>query len=239
MSNHVSTSPEAGSADSTREDDLATAPGGSGRRFGAGMLALAMVTGLLVGFAAAMLVLGGPDGSGGVTGPSHPGDTSAEAGFTRDMINHHAQAVEMGLIAYDRAELPGVRQVAYDIATAQQGEIGTMHQWLREWDLLPTGSEPPMTWMEEDFGEFPGDLMPGMASAEQMRELREAEGTEVDRLFLELMITHHLGGIHMVDGVLDRSDHPDVTWLAGLMKTNQQAEISVLQGLQERLAESS
>lgn len=212
-------------AEADRPDDPGhpVAAGSGGRR--PWLLALALVLGLLLGYALATLTQGGEDS---------PGETSPEAGFARDMINHHAQAVEMGLIAYDRASLPGVRQIGYDIATGQQGQIGMMHQWLREWELGPTGPAPPMAWMP-DGDSMAGSPMPGMATSEQMRELREAEGTAVDRLFLELMTTHHLGGIHMVDGVLDSSDHPDVTWLAGLMKEGQAREMQVLRDLQTAL----
>lgn len=212
--------------DSTDPTETSVTEAPPGRRFGAGMLALATVVGILVGFAAATLLLGGDD---------TPGDTSAEAGFARDMINHHAQAVEMGLIAFDRATEPGVQQVGYDIATAQQGQIGMMNQWLKQWDLLPTGSEPPMAWMSDRDFTLEDGLMPGMATQEQMQALRDAEGDEVDRLFLDYMIYHHLGGIHMVDEILEVSDEPDVTEAAQLMKDNQQYEISVLQGLQDRI----
>ena len=191
---------------------------------GPGLLALGLVLGLVVGYAVA--TLGGEDA---------PGDTSAEAGFARDMTNHHAQAVEMGLIAYDRATMPGVRQLGYDIATAQQGQIGMMQQWLIEWDLLPTGSQPPMAWMPEGTDALVNGLMPGMANAEEINALREAEGEEVDRLFLRLMLYHHLGGIHMAEGVLELSDHPDVTAAAELMLQNQQYEVEVLQDLQREL----
>lgn len=198
------------------------------RRFGPATLAVAVVSALLVGFAVGTLVL---------RPAATPGDTSPEAGFARDMSTHHDQAVEMGMIAYARASLPEVRQLAFDIATNQQGQIGMMQQWLREWELLPTSSEPPMAWMP-DGDAFGGSPMPGMASSDQMQQLREAEGLEVDRLFLELMLTHHLGGIHMVDGVLDLSDHPEVTWLAGLMKRGQRGEVEVLQNLQDRVADA-
>jgi uncharacterized protein (DUF305 family) len=204
------------------------AAGGPPRRFGPATLALAVVAALLAGFAVGVLTL---------RPPATPSDTSPEAGFARDMITHHDQAVEMGMIAYTRAELPEVRQVGYDIAMTQQGEIGMMNQWLREWDLLPTGTEPPMAWMPD--GEaMAGTPMPGMATRDQMAELREAEGTEVDRRFLELMIAHHLGGIHMIDGVLELTEHPEVTWLADLMKRGQQYELDLLRDLQRRVAEA-
>jgi uncharacterized protein (DUF305 family) len=198
-------------------------------RFGYGVLAVAVVAALLAGFAVGLLALR-PDPT--------PGDSSAEAGFARDMITHHDQAVAMGMIAYENATVPEVRQVAYDIAITQQGQIGMMHQWLREWDLSPNGSQPRMAWMQEDLDSelvLTDGLMPGMATPEQLTELREAEGVEVDRLFLELMSRHHLGGIHMIEGVLERSGEPEVTWLAGLMKSGQEKEMAVLRDLQAGL----
>jgi uncharacterized protein (DUF305 family) len=198
-------------------------------RFGFGVLAVAVLAALLVGFAVGMLALR-PDPT--------PGDDSAEAGFARDMITHHDQAVTMGMIAYENATVPEVRQLAYDIAMTQQGQIGMMHQWLRDWDLSPTGSQPRMAWMQEDLDSelvLTDGLMPGMATPEQLAALREAEGVEVDRLFLELMSRHHLGGIHMIEGVLERSDEPEVTWLAGLMKSGQEKEMAVLRDLQAGL----
>jgi uncharacterized protein (DUF305 family) len=200
-------------------------------RFGYGVLGAAVVAALLVGFAGGMLALR-PDPT--------PGDDSAEAGFARDMITHHDQAVTMGMIAYEHATVPEVRQLAYDIAMTQQGQIGMMHQWLRDWGLSPTSSQPRMAWMQEDLDAqlvLDDGLMPGMATPEQLAELREAEGVEVDRLFLELMSRHHLGGIHMVEGVLERSDEPEVTWLAGLMESGQAKEMEVLRDLQAGLEE--
>lgn len=201
--------------------------GRRGWRFGLGALAFVLVAGLLVGFAVGVLTLR----------PSTPADTSPEAGFARDMESHHAQAVEMGMIAYDRAESDSVRQLGYDIALGQQTEIGRMRQWLREWDLLATGPEPPMAWMPDEGAEFvlQDGLMPGMATQEQMAQLRQAEGAEVDRLFLDLMIYHHLGGVHMLDAVLELSDHPDVTWLAGMAKDKHHRELEVLRDLQTQV----
>jgi uncharacterized protein (DUF305 family) len=198
-------------------------------RFGVGILALAVVAALLVGFAVGVLTLR-PDPA--------PADDSAEAGFARDMITHHDQAVTMGMIAYENASLADVRQLGYDLAMTQQGQIGMMHQWLRDWHLPPTGSEPRMAWMQEDIDPAlirDGGLMPGLATPAQLTELQEAEGADVDRLFLELMTYHHLGGIHMIDGVLERSDHPEVTWLADLMKSGQEKEMEVMRDLQAEL----
>ncbi len=51
----------------------------------------------------------------------HPGESSAEVGFLRDMSEHHAQAVEMGMIAYRRATLAEVSTLGGDIASDAAG----------------------------------------------------------------------------------------------------------------------
>ncbi|MEU4770669.1 DUF305 domain-containing protein [Micromonospora sp. NPDC023644] len=194
-------------------------------RWGTAALALAVVVGLLLGYA------------GGLLTPrlTRPGDASAEAGFARDMMTHHAQAVEMGLIAFDEGADPEVRSIGGDIATAQQGEIGTMHTWLRSWGLDPAGSQPSMSWMSDGAGLVRNGLMPGMATPEEMAKLRAAEGRELDVLFLQLMIKHHLGGIHMIDGILDVSDEPDVVRTAQTMKNTQRNDLTNLQNALQRL----
>ena len=201
---------------------------GSRWRFGPVALVFMLVCGLLAGVAVGVLA----------TQPRTPGDDSPEAGFAREMMTHHGQAVSMGMIAYEHGTHPHVRALGIDIALAQQTEIGMMRQWLREWDLLPTGSRPPMAWMDDGERLIAEEgLMPGMATAEEMTALREAEGIEVDRIFLELMINHHLGGIHMIDGVLELSDHPEVTWLVGQMKDKHHREMVVLRDLQAEVDE--
>jgi len=97
------------------------APARPGPRYSLFALTLAIIVGLVLGYL------------GGLLTPfvTKPGDDSPEAGFARDMTTHHAQAVEMGLIAYRNSDNPAVRQIAIDIATNQQGEIGMMQSWLR------------------------------------------------------------------------------------------------------------
>ena len=178
--------------------------------------------GLLLGYA------------GGLLTPrlTRPGDASVEAGFARDMTTHHAQAVEMSLIAYRSATLPEVRQIAVDIATGQQGEIGAMQTWLRDWGLEPDRVDS-RRWRGCPTGPPVKDgLMPGMATPQQMAALRDAKGIEVDRQFLTLMYDHHLGGIHMIDAALGETDNDEVLRVAQTMKTTQQTELNNLRQLQ-------
>lgn len=88
--------------------------------------------------------------SRGATTAAPPGAGSVDVGFAQDMTVHHNQAVEMSAIALANAADPMVRDLAYDILTTQQNQIGQMSGWLSLWDqpLLPTDTS--MTWMNED-----------------------------------------------------------------------------------------
>jgi uncharacterized protein (DUF305 family) len=180
----------------------------------AGLLALA------VGFAAGFFL-----GT-----PNYPGDDSPEAGFARDMSVHHAQAVEMGMIGWQRATLPEIRTLAYDIATTQQAQIGLMRGWLDKWGLSPSSEQSAMSWM--DHGHLNADgLMPGMATPVQIEQLKVGEGAHIDIQFCRLMIDHHTGGVHMAEEVIKRTDDHEVRELAEGMIRAQQAEITTLNNL--------
>jgi uncharacterized protein (DUF305 family) len=211
--------PSASPPDDEDDGPVEAGPSDGGRRFGTVAVAVAVAVGLLFGYAAGWLV----------PRLTKPAEDSVEAGFTRDMILHHAQAVEMGFIGFQRGNDPGVRQMAVDIAATQQGEIGMMHAWLADWRLDPTGSAPAMAWMPEGMRDLGSDgLMPGMASAEEMTRLREARGRELDVLLLQLMIRHHLGGVHMIDAVLAAGGRSEVVRAAQIMKSVQQTEMANL-----------
>lgn len=178
-----------------------------------------------------------------------PADSSADAGFSRDMQVHHAQAVDMAMTLLESTDDPAMRTLAYDIATTQQQQIGQMYGWLRLWGLTQTGSDPPMAWMSahgahaghDDAGASGGatpmptldanDLMPGMATPEQMNQLRAARGVAAERLFLTLMITHHQAGVEMAQAAVDLAEQPVVTELAGTMVAGQRNEITLMRAL--------
>jgi uncharacterized protein (DUF305 family) len=168
-----------------------------------------------------------------------PSESSAEAGFARDMQVHHGQAVEMALLVRDRSDDPEIRLLALDIATAQAQQQGQMFAWLAMWGLPQTSSEPEMEWLsrpvidgsaghEGHGGHTPGEPMPGVATFEQMQALENATGVEAERIFLELMIAHHRGGVEMAEAVLARSTQPQVTTLANGMVMLQSKELDYM-----------
>jgi uncharacterized protein (DUF305 family) len=182
---------------------------------------VATVALLFIGFAAGLLT----------PRLSVPGEDSVEAGFARDMAAHHAQAVEMGMIAYQKASTPAVRSLGGDIAITQQGQIGVMNTWLKDWGLSPNSSKPPMSWMPDGQRALTGNLMPGMATREEVAKLNSATGKQVDILFCQYMLRHHLGGLHMIEGVLSENPTGQVRELAQIMKANQTGEIPVMENL--------
>jgi uncharacterized protein (DUF305 family) len=194
-------------------------------RFGVGALIGVLVFGLVVGLAAGYLV----------PRLRTPGDDSAEAGFLRDMSTHHAQAVEMSMIAHANSTNPAVVTLAGDIALTQHGQINYMQAWLHDWHLSPTSSQPAMAWMPDSAGAVVNGLMPGMATPAQLDRLRKASGRDLDVQYLTLMRQHHLGGIHMAQEILKLSHNGDVTWLAQTMVTSQQGEITLIDNMLKQL----
>lgn len=156
-----------------------------------------------------------------------PGENSPEAGFARDMMMHHAQAVDMATLIRDRTEDPEMRQLALDIMLTQQAQIGQMQGWLAVWQYPIASTDPAMMWM--DMPATGG--MPGMATQAQLNELRDLQGVEADGLFLQLMIAHHRGGVLMGEAALERANSPEVRALAQSIVDAQTSEIAAMQDL--------
>jgi uncharacterized protein (DUF305 family) len=156
---------------------------------------------------------------------------SPEVGFARDMIVHHAQAVVLALILYDHTHNAELHTIALDIILSQQNQIGQMQGWLYLWNLPMSGPDLPMAWMNAPTE----GLMPGMATDEQIAALRTATGTNLDRMFIQLMIPHHQSAIHMAQTILDKTSIPAVRNLARSMMESQTGEIKILQSILDQL----
>lgn len=154
---------------------------------------------------------------------------------------HHAQAVEMAFLIRDRSDNPVIDTLAYDIATAQQQQIGQMFGWLEVWGLSQTSTAEPMAWMtgmsQDDMssgmrmGPYADGRMPGMASARDLARLERADGVNAERIWLGLMIAHHRAGVDMARAVLGLSDQPPVRDFATAMVAAQTAEIAQMRDL--------
>jgi uncharacterized protein (DUF305 family) len=73
--------------------------------------------------------------------------------------------------------------------------------------------------------------MPGLATSEQVEELRASTGVAAERRFLELMIAHHRGAVEMADAALARSTNRVVVPFAESVSLSQTAEIALMEDL--------
>lgn len=151
-----------------------------------------------------------------------PGEGSPEVTFVRDMSAHHEQAVEMALIIRDRSEDELLRTFTGDIAFTQQSQIGRMAGWLEVWGVPYAGAEPPMGGMAE---------MMGMAPQAEVNALRDLPLPEAEVRFLQLMTTHHEGGVQMAEELLAGRARPEVARLAQAIVRGQQGEIAFMREL--------
>jgi uncharacterized protein (DUF305 family) len=207
------------------------------------LLITALVTAVLVG------VVAYSAGRLSALGDVGPADTSAEAGFARDMQVHHNQGVELAMMVRDRTDDPEVRLLGYDIALAQGQQSGQLYGWLTQWGLSQAGSEASMIWMTwmtrpgragtaaghaHTAVLTPGERMPGLATPAQVAELSAASGVDAERIFLALMIAHHEGALEMAEAALDRSGHAAVRAFATSVITSQTSEIDVMKSMLTR-----
>jgi uncharacterized protein (DUF305 family) len=123
------------------------------------------------------------------------GHTAADVRFMQGMIGHHAQALEMTELLKTRSTDPDMQKLALRIELSQADEIRMMQEWLQA-----RGAALPDPHAHHLHG---ATLMPGMLTQEQMTRLASAQGREFDRLFLEFMISHHVGALVMVEELFD------------------------------------
>jgi len=186
-----------------------------------------LVLALAVLAAAALVVAGAALAVGtGIGRAAAPADDSVDAGFARDMSTHHQQAVTMAGLVRDRSTDPAVTLLAFDIESSQNNQIGMMQGWLQVWGLPVNSATQQMAWMGGAGAmRMTGNLMPGMATSDQLDELRTLTGTALDVRFLQLMIRHHEGGLPMAQYAVDHAASDPVRLLAGKILQTQTAEI--------------
>lgn len=141
---------------------------------------------------------------------------SSEREFIEGMIPHHQEAVDTALEVIERGgTTPEIKQLVENIVVAQEAEIAQMKQWYQDW-----------------YGEAytdNGEYMP------MMRELENLSGAEIDRVFLEDMIGHHMGAIMMARSVQPYIEHDEIAELTQAIVSSQSAEITQMRQMLQDL----
>jgi len=176
--------------------------------------------------------MGDPAGHGahlaGLSSTAGPGYTVADVEFMQMMMGHHAQAVTMSDMAAPRGAGPEVTGMAQRIDISQRDEMALMVQWLQaRGQPVPDQAQMDSMWM------------PGMVAPGDLARLAETRAGEFDRLYLTLMIEHHLGAIAMVDALYaspGAAQDPDIFRFVTDVSADQLDEIAMMERILERLA---
>lgn len=171
-----------------------------------------------------------PDGSlmGNPTTPTNKNDSSmgmmdgmdhsmmmvkSEREFLEGMIPHHQEAVDTAKEVVARGgSTPEIKKLAQDIIVAQEKEITMMKTWYK-------------SWYGKEYVPNPSAYTP------MMRDLSSLSGAELDTVFLEDMIMHHMGAIMMANSVQPYIEHEEITDLAKTIVETQTVEISLMKSL--------
>ncbi|MEV6504975.1 DUF305 domain-containing protein [Streptomyces sp. NPDC051642] len=162
-------------------------------------------------------------GTASATATATGGHNAADVSFSKEMIQHHRQAVEMAGLAAGHASSAQVKSLATKIEGAQAPEIKTMSGWLTSW-----GEQVPQDMTGMDSGMDHGmssSATPGMMSDADMGKLAKASGADFDTMFLTMMVEHHEGAVDMAKTEKADGSYAPATELAADVITAQSAEI--------------
>lgn len=169
---------------------------------------------------------------GWVLGNNHaqPSTNATDVGFLQDMRWHHEQAVKMGLIYMaDPGIDPALEQMAEEIVVGQNIEIGVMIQLLRNFSKPEINeTDTAMAWMNEP---YQIDQMPGMAAESELETLGTLSGAAADEMFVELLVAHHRGGLHMAEYAQTHASESSVRNFAGQIIVSQTDEVEEMNRL--------
>lgn len=149
--------------------------------------------------------------------------------FVRDMLHHHAQALEMTGYVKARTTDSGIRLLAERMQISQQDEMGQLETWLQ------TRGEPVR---DPDAAHDAHELMPGMLTEDELAALEAAEGEAFDELFLRSMIRHHEGALVMIADLFASPDgaEQELAQLANHFDSDQRVEIARMTSMLSELA---
>jgi uncharacterized protein (DUF305 family) len=143
--------------------------------------------------------------------------------FIDMMVPHHQAAIEMALIAQEKAELTELKQMADQIIADQEREVGQLKTWRQQWygsDVTPPMSEMPMLSDMSGMG-HESMTMDMTTDIEKLNTTSEP----FDLMFIDLMIDHHQMAVDAGMMAEQQATREEVRDLAQTIIENQQKEI--------------
>jgi uncharacterized protein (DUF305 family) len=139
-------------------------------------------------------------------------NVSNDREFIEGMIPHHQEAIDTANEVLERGgEIESIKTLAQNIITAQEKEIADMKSWYKD-------------WFKEEYQDK------GMYM-KMMRDLSQYSGEELDLIFTEDMIFHHMGAIMMARQALKFSDREEMIALSNNIVKTQQEEIELMESV--------
>lgn len=170
-----------------------------------------MTTGRVAVLVAAVAFLAGAVGWA-VGGRSVDPLNAADVGFMQDMSLHHEQAIQMSLVLLSKDDVdPELQRYAQEIVISQRFDQGVFNATLDRFGHSSDTGGTVMEWMGHA---MPAAEMPGLASPEQMSQLKAATGRDAAALWIALMSQHHLGGIEMAQAAAEAGSDRTVVNIA-------------------------
>lgn len=158
----------------------------------------------------------------------HQGDESsssklngADVMFLQMMIPHHQQAIDISELAIATSKDAELVALATMIRDGQAGEIIQMKDW-----LVQVGADIEIGHMGHEMG--------GMLSDIELSALKASKGSAFDRLWLEGMINHHDGALHMTTMISD-AQNPEIKLFGQKIIEVQSAQIAQMKTMLTRL----
>ncbi|MFC4116626.1 DUF305 domain-containing protein [Nonomuraea zeae] len=122
--------------------------------------------------------------------------------FSKDMITHHEQTIQLAEVGADRGTTSYVRELSKKLIAEEQADITMMSSWLQSWqEPVPV---PPAETMGADL----------------------PKGPDFDRQWLKALAGHLEHGVHMAEAVSKAGKHGPTLELAGKIRSGQQAELA-------------
>jgi len=148
----------------------------------------------------------------GMNGSSmmHSVEIKNEEDFLQNMIPHHVEAVDTSKIVTAQTSDPELKKFTVDVITVQSKEIDQMKGWLKEW--------------------YDKEYTVNSNYAAMMGDLKTETGKELEKKYLEGMISHHEGAIEMAEQVLTLNPRPEIKKMAEDIISLQQTEVEMMQG---------
>jgi uncharacterized protein (DUF305 family) len=136
-------------------------------------------------------------------------NVSTDEEFLKGMIPHHQEAVDTAREVLARGgSFDEIKVLAENIVTSQNIEIEKMKTWHMEW--------------------FGAEYSPDDSYKPMMRDLSNLSGKDLDKVFLEDMVMHHMGAVMMAQQAKSFTQREEIRVLSDEIIKAQNTEISLM-----------